>query len=175
MSSEQKYLAALAARAKQILEEDQEEKPKAKSKGKKEMSEETKARVLENLKKGREKAYEVRAQKNEIKKKQKEEKDKEFEELKKKYNIGKEKPKVEEEKPKRERATDIPPYKEENDKKPDNDSLVEKSKPIDIPKPKIEEKPTEIIQNSVPIEIPKPEKEFYIPRLKYIKKHGLYF
>jgi hypothetical protein len=173
MSSEQKYLAALAARAKKILEEE-EEKPKAKAKGsKKEMSEETKARVLENLKKGREKAYEVRAQKNEIKKKQKEEKDKEFEEMKKKYNIGTEKPKVEEEKPKRERATDIQPYKEENDKKTDNDSLVEKSKPIDIPKQEIkEEKPAEIIQNSVPKII---EKEFYIPKMKYIKKHGLYF
>jgi hypothetical protein len=170
MSSEQKYLAALAARAKQILDQEEEEKPKAKSKGKKEMSEETKARVLENLKKGREKAYEVRAQKNEIKKKQKEEKDKEFEEMKKKYNIGTEKPKVEEEKPKRERATDIPPYKEETDKETDNVSLVEKSKPIDIPKIEIKEEKKEIIiQNSVPT-INKPKYIKY--DLKFIKKYG---
>jgi hypothetical protein len=170
MSSEQKYLQALAARAKQILEEE-EEKPKAKAKGsKKEMSEETKARVLENLKKGREKAYEVRAQKNEIKKKEKEQKDKEFEEMKKKYNIGTEKPKVEEEKPKRERATDIPPYKEENDKETDNVSLVEKSKPIDIPKVEIKEEKKEIIiQNSVPT-INKPKYIKY--DLKFIKKYG---
>ena len=171
MSSEQKYLQALAMRAKQILEE-QEEKPKTKAKtSKKEMSEETKARVLENLKKGREKAYEVRAQKNEIKKKEKQEKDREFEELKKKYNIGTEKPKVEEEKPKRERATDIEPYKEENDKKTDNVSLVEKSKPIDIPKVEIkkEEKPAEIIQNSVPT-INKPR--YFKPTLQFVKRYG---
>jgi len=170
MSSEQKYLAALAARAKQILDQEEEEKPKAKSKGKKEMSEETKARVLENLKKGREKAYEVRAQKNEIKKKQKEEKDKEFEEMKKKYNIGTEKPKVEEEKPKRERATDIQPYKEENDKQTDNVSLVEKSKPIDIPKPEIKEEKKEIIiQNSIPT-INKPR--YFKPTMAFVKRYG---
>jgi hypothetical protein len=173
--SEKAYLEALAKRAKEILEEE-ESKPKSKPKGKKEMDAETKAKVLLNLQKGREKASEVRNMKAQIKQKEKEEKVKEFEELKKKYNITETKP-IEKKEPSRRQRADIPPYQEENIKETNIESkeVIKEdpriaSKPIDIPKPKIEnEKPVEIIQNSVPT-IQKPR--YFKPTLAFVKKYG---
>ena len=176
MSSEQKYLEALRKRAEEILESETISKP-SKPRAKKEMDAETKAKVLLNLQKGREKASEVRNMKKQIKEKEKEEKTREFEELKKKYNITSAKPKVEEEKTKRERATDIPPYQEENIKETNKESrevikeeVKVQSNPIEIQKPKVEiEKPIEIIQNSVPT-IQKPR--YFKPTLAFVKKYG---
>jgi len=178
MSSEQKYLEALKQRAKAILDEEETELKPTKPKGKKQMDDETKARVLENLKKGREKAAEVRNIKKQIKDKEKEEKVKEFEELKAKYNITSAKSKEDQqEKPKRERATDIPPYKEEKEPETIKQPLEEKTKPIDIKKVEIkeEEKQSEIIQNSVP-SIPTIVKPRYFkPTLAFVKSYGNLF
>lgn len=165
MSSEQKYLEALAKRAKEILEEE-ETKPKAKSKGKKEMDSETKAKVLLNLQKGREKASEVRNMKAQIKAKEKEEKVKEFEELKKKYNITETKP-IEKKEPSRRQRADIPPYKEENIKETNKETKEEIKE-----EPKIEtkiEKPIETQQNTIPT-IVKPR--YFKPTLEFFKKYG---
>jgi len=174
MSSEQKYLEALKQRAKAILDEEETELKPTKAKGKKQMDDETKARVLENLKKGREKAAEVRNIKKQIKDKEKEEKVKEFEELKAKYNITSAKSKdIDQEKPKRERATDIPPYKEEKEPETIKQPLEEKTKPIDIPKPEIkQEKPIETIQNSIPATPTIQKPRYFKPTLAFVKSYG---
>lgn len=177
MSTEKQYLEALAKRAREILEE--QEEPKSKPKGKKAMDDETKARVLENLKKGREKAAEIRNMKKQIKEKEKEEKVKEFEELKAKYNITTSKPKEQKQEPPRRQRAEVPAYKEENDTEINKDLLGEKkeevkvqSEPIDIPKVKEEEKPIEIIQNSVP-SVPTIQKPRYFkPTLGFVRKYG---
>ncbi len=178
MSSEQKYLEALIKRSKEILEQEETESKPTKPKGKKQMTDEAKARCIENLKKGREKAAEIRNMKKQIKEKEKEEKVKEFEELKAKYNITTSKPKEQkQEPPRRQRATDVVPYQEQNDKETKHETrevIKEEprvaSKPIDIPKPEVKiEKPIEIPQNSVPT-INKPR--YFKPTLAFVKKYG---
>lgn len=173
--SEKKYLEALAKRAEEILkEEDSKPTKTSKPKDKKQMSEEQKAKVLLNLQKGRERASEIRNMKAQIKQKEKDEKVKEFEELKLKYNITSAKPKEQKEPPRRQRA-DIPPYQEEKVPETNHESKEEKkeevkieSKPIDIPKPKVE-KPIEIIQNSVPtIQRPK----YFKGTMQFYKQYG---
>lgn len=178
--SEKAYLEALAKRAREILEEQETEskstKP-SKPKDKKQMTEEQKSKVLENLKKGREKAAEVRNMKAQIKQKEKEEKVKEFEELKVKYNITSAKPKEPKTEPPRRQRVEVPPYQEEKVKEHVNETrevIKEEvkiaSKPIDIPKPEIKiEKPIEIPQNSVPT-INKPR--YFKPTLQFVRKYG---
>jgi hypothetical protein len=175
--SEKEYLAALAKRAQEILNDESESKPKSKPKDKKQMTEEQKSKVLLNLQKGREKAAEIRNMKAQIKQKEKDEKVKEFEELKAKYNITTAKPKEPKiETPRRQRA-DVPPYQEEKVPETKHESKEEikeevkmPSKPIDIPKPKVEiEKPIEIPQNSVPT-IQRPR--YFKPTLAFVKKYG---
>jgi len=174
--SEKQYLEALAKRAQEILQEEETISKPSKPKQKKQMDAETKAKVLLNLQKGREKASEVRNMKKQIKEKEKEEKVKEFEELKKKYNITSAKPKSEPEAPRRQRA-DVPPYQEEKVPEPVHETrevikeeVKVASKPIDIPKPEIKiEKPIEIPQNSVPT-IEKPR--YFKPTLAFVKKYG---
>jgi hypothetical protein len=180
-NDDNEYILALSKRAKEILQMDEpkkesKEKKETKAKNKKDVSEEQRQMVLERLVKARAKANEVRIQKKEIKEAQLKEKHEEFESLKKKYLKPKEEKEEEKTKltPKRERAN-ITPYQEENIKETDNVSLVEKSKPVDIPKPEIKEEKKEIIINSPPPPPPQPEKAFYVPRMKYIKKHNLFF
>lgn len=178
--SEKAYLEALRKRAEEILESETISKPKTtKPRAKKEMDDVTKAKVLLNLQKGREKAQEVRNMKAQIKQKEKEEKTREFEELKKKYNITSTKPIEKKEPPRRQRA-DIPPYQEEKIKEPTHEThepikeeVKVASKPVDIPKPEVKvEKPIEIIQNSVP-SVPTIQKPRYFkPTLQFVKKYG---
>ena len=172
--SEKQYLEALAKRAQEILNEESDSKPTktSKPKDKKQMSEEQKAKVLLNLQKGRERASEIRNMKAQIKQKEKDEKVKEFEELKLKYNITSAKPKEQKEPPRRVRA-DVPPYEHEKEPEINHESKEEKkkevkieSKPIDIPKPKVE---IQIPQNSVPT-IAKPR--YFKPNLQFVKKYG---
>jgi hypothetical protein len=174
MSDDHDYLMALSKRAQEILNMEKESKSikESKPKTKKVMDEEQKKAVIERLAKAREKAVEVRKQKKQIKDAQLKEKHQEFEELKAKYlkpkEEPKETPKEPKETPKRERAV-IPPYKEENVKETNKESL-EVSKPIDIPKPKEEkEKPVEIIQNSIPT-INKPK--YFELNKGFFKKYG---
>jgi hypothetical protein len=172
MSSEQKYLEALAKRAQEILQEETISKP-SKPRAKKEMDAETKAKVLLNLQKGREKAAEVRNMKKQIQAKQKQEKIEEFESLKVKYGITSAKPiEKKPETPRRQRS-DVPPYEPENIKETDKESREEikeevkvQNNPIDIPKPEVKvEKPIEIIQNSVP-SIPTIQKPRYFKPIR---------
>jgi hypothetical protein len=175
--SEKEYLAALAKRAQEILNEESESKPKSKPKDKKQMTEEQKAKVLLNLQKGREKAAEIRNMKAQIKQKEKDEKVKEFEELKAKYNITTAKPKEPKQEPPRRQRADVPPYQEEKVPETKHESKEEikeevkmPSKPIDIPKVEIkEEKKEVIIQNSVPT-IQKPR--YFKPTMAFVKKYG---
>ena len=174
--SEKKYLEALAKRAREILEEEETQSKPTKPKNKREMSEEQKNKVLENLKKGREKSAEIRNMKQQIKQKEKEEKAKEFEELKAKYNITTAKPKEPKQEPPRRQRAEVPAYKEEKVKETTHETreiikeeVKVQSKPIDIPKVKEEEKPIEIIQNSFPT-TEKPR--YFKPTLAFIKKYG---
>lgn len=177
--SEKAYLEALARRAKEILEEEESKPKTTKQRAKKEMDAETKAKVLLNLQKGREKAAEIRNMKAQIKAKEKEEKTREFEELKKKYNITSTKPIEKKEPPRRQRG-DVVPYEPENIKETNKESREEikeevkvQTKPIDIPKPEVKmEKPIETPQNSVP-SVPTIQKpKYFKPTLQFVKRYG---
>jgi hypothetical protein len=178
--SEKAYLEALAKRAKEILEEQEKEpspKPSKPKTNKKQMDDETKAKVLLALQKGREKAAEVRNMKKQIQAKQKQEKIDEFESLKVKYGITSSKPvEKQPETPRRQRA-EVPPYQEPEVKEPVHETrevIKEEvkiaTKPIDIPKPEVKiEKPIEIPQNSVPT-IQRPR--YFKGTMKFYKQYG---
>jgi hypothetical protein len=179
MSSEQKYLEALAKRAQEILESESKLKT-TKPKAKKEMDAETKAKVLLNLQEGRKKAAEVRNMKKQIQAKQKQEKIEEFESLKVKYGITSAKPIEKKPEPPRRQRADVVPYEPENIKEPTHEThepikeeVKVASKPVDIPKPEVKvEKPIEIIQNSVP-SVPTIQKPRYFkPTLQFVKRYG---
>jgi len=133
-----------------------EETPKAKPKpkGKKEMSEETKAAVLERLRLGREKANGKKREEKQIKDKIKQEKLEEFEKLKEKYL-----------KPKSEQKTDEPP----------NTPKIVKETHIKPEEEKKEEVKPEPPKPQEPVKVVEEVRQYYSPTMKYLKRHNLLY